>query len=208
MTSKFLSVGQPSTFVNLSNTGGTVLIWLRFTLVFLILCGFIYPIITTLVAGAIFPSQANGSLLERNGIIVGSSLVGQTFSSPQYFMGRPSAAGNGYNPMSVSGSNLSVSNPSLRKRASVTSAEIAKRENVNPEQIPVDLIAASGSGIDPHISPEAAAIQIPKIVAARGLTAEQIQTLVTEHTERNTLGLGMPVVNVLELNLALDELQK
>jgi potassium-transporting ATPase KdpC subunit len=192
----------------LDTTGGNVLTWLRFTLLFLILCGLIYPVVTTFIAGALFPRQANGSLIERNGVIVGSSLVGQSFQSSQYFMGRPSAAGDGYNPVSVSGSNWAASNPSLRERAAATSAEIAEREGVNPEQIPGDLIAASGSGIDPHISPEAAALQVSRIAEARGLTVEQVQMLVTVYTERNSLGLGMPAVNVLELNLALDEVSQ
>ncbi len=191
----------------LDTTGGNILTWLRFTLFFLIICGLLYPVVTTLIAGAMFPRQANGSLIERNGMIVGSSLVGQTFQSPQYFIGRPSAAGDGYNPTSVSGSNLAVSNPSLRERASTTSAEIAEREGVSSEQIPVDLIAASGSGIDPHISPEAAALQIPRVAEARGLSIEQVQTLVTAYTEGNVLGLGMPAVKVLELTLALDALE-
>jgi potassium-transporting ATPase KdpC subunit len=192
------------TDTKLDNLGGNIFIWLRFTVVFLILTGIIYPVVTTLIAGTVFPRQANGSLIEQNGL-VGSSLVGQTFSSNQYFIGRPSATGNGYNPTSVSGSNLAVSNPSLRERAETTSAEIAAREGVSPEQIPVDLIAASGSGIDPHISPEAAALQVARIAKARGLSEAQVQELVTEYTGKNTLGLGMPAVNVLELNLALDE---
>lgn len=190
----------------LDATGGNVLTWLRFTLLFLLICGLLYPVVTTLIVGAIFPRQANGSLIERNGVVVGSSLVGQSFQSPQYFIGRPSTAGDGYNPTSVSGSNLAVSNPSLRERAVATSSEIAEREDVSPQQIPVDLIAASGSGIDPHISPEAAALQIPRVAEVRGLTTEQVQTLVNQHTERNPLGLGMPAVNVLGLNLALDGL--
>jgi potassium-transporting ATPase KdpC subunit len=196
---------KPST-MPLEDTGGNILIWLRFTPLFMILCGLVYPFVTTLIAGGLFPGQANGSLIERNGVVVGSSLVGQSFQSSEYFIGRPSAAGDGYNPTSVSGSNLAASNPSLRERATTTSAEIAKREGVTPDQIPVDLIAASGSGIDPHISPKAAALQIPRVAEARGLSSQQVQTLVTENTERNALSLGMPAVNVLELNLALDEL--
>jgi potassium-transporting ATPase KdpC subunit len=189
-------------------TGGNPLTWLRFTLLFLVMCGCLYPVVTTLVAGAVFPRQANGSLLERDGVVVGSSLVGQTFVADQYFIGRPSAAGEGYNPASVSGSNWSVTNPSLRERAVTTSAEIAARENVEPSEIPVDLIAASGSGIDPHLSPEAAILQVSRVAEAQGLTQEQVQELVNEHTERNLLGLGMPTVNVLELNIALDELSQ
>lgn len=207
MTSKFLGSSHTQ-ITTTSESGGTPLTWLRFTLVFLLLCGLVYPLITTFIAGAFFPRQAYGSLLERNGVVVGSSLVGQAFVSEQYFIGRPSAAGDGYNPMSVSGSNLSATNPSLRERASATSAEIARRENVSAEGIPVDLIAASGSGIDPHISPEAAALQIPRVAEARGLSEDQVQMLVAQYTERNLLGLGMPAVNVLELNLALDDLNQ
>jgi potassium-transporting ATPase KdpC subunit len=192
----------------LDSTGGNVFTWLRFTFLFIIAGGLLYPVITTLVGGAVFPRQANGSLLEHNGVVVGSSLVGQAFVGEEYFIGRPSAAGDGYNPTSVSGSNWSVTNPSLRERASVTSVEIAARENVEPSQIPVDLVSASGSGIDPHISPEAAALQIPRVAEARGFMQEQVQQLVTENTQRNLLGLGIPAVNILELNLALDELNQ
>jgi K+-transporting ATPase ATPase C chain len=183
-------------------------VWLRFTLVLLIIAGVVYPGATTFVAGALFPHQANGSLIERDGVVIGSRLVGQAFISEQFFIGRPSAAGDGYNPTSVSGSNLSVSNPSLRERVSATSADIAIRENVSVEQIPVDLIAASGSGIDPHISPEAAALQILRVAEVRGLGEDQVQALVSQYTDHNRLGLGMPAVNVLELNLALDELNQ
>ena len=190
----------------LDNTGGNPATWLKFTLIFMILAGIVYPLVTTFIAGTLFPHQANGSLIERDNEIIGSSLVGQSFSSLQYFIGRPSAAGDGYNPTSVSGSNWAVSNPSLRERAEATSAEIAAREGVSPEQIPVDLIAASGSGIDPHISPEAAALQIPRVAEARGLDPSQVQELMAMYTKRNPLGIGMPVVNVLELNLALDDL--
>lgn len=193
------------TLTTLDDNGGSISVWLRFSLLFLVVCGVIYPVVTTLIAGGLFPHQANGSLLEQSSVVVGSSLVGQVFVGEEYFIGRPSAAGDGYNPMSVSGSNWSVSNPSLRERASATSAEIAAREGVSAEEIPVDLIAASGSGIDPHISPEAAALQVPRVAQARGLSETEVQTLVANHTERNALGLGMPVVNVLELNLALDE---
>ncbi len=193
-----------STFQGSSN----IFTYLKFTIIFLILCGVIYPVVTTLISGLLFPRQANGSLLEFNGTVVGSSLVGQPFSNQTYFIGRPSAAGDGYNPTSVSGSNWSVSNPSLRERSSTTSAEIAARENVNAEQIPVDLVAASGSGIDPHISPQAATLQVARVAKARGLSDEQVQTLISEYTERNLLSLGMPGVNVLQLNLALDNLSQ
>lgn len=188
----------------LDTTGGKPSTWLRFTLVMLVLAGLVYPLVTTLIAGALFPWQAAGSLIERNGVLVGSRLVGQQFAAEGYFIGRPSAAD--YDPTNVSGSNLAVSNPELRVRATQTSQEIAEREGVEPSQIPVDLIAASGSGIDPHISPEAAALQVPRVAAARGLTAEQVMALIDANTHRGPLNLGQPGVNVLELNLALDNL--
>ena len=191
---------SPSTALDTS--GGSAGTFIRFTLVFLVLAGFIYPFVTTLVAGALFPQRAQGSLIERDGVVVGSSLVGQLFAGEGYFIGRPSAAS--YDPTSVSGSNLAVSNPTLRERAEATSQEIAAREGVARSEIPVDLIAASGSGIDPHISPEAARLQLSRVAAARGLSEAQVGDLINEHTERGPLGLGEPGVNVLELNLALD----
>lgn len=192
----------------LDQQGGSFSVWLRFTVLFVLLCGGIYPVVTTLLGGILFPRQAEGSLLERNGVVVGSALVGQPFSAQRYFIPRPSAAGDGYEPSSVSGSNLSVSNPDLRARAEKTSQQIARREGVRPEQIPVDLIAASGSGVDPHISPEGARVQAPRVTRARGLTEAKVLALVQSYTERNPLGLGMPGVNVVKLNLALDELEQ
>lgn len=188
----------------LDRSGGGVTTWLRFALLFLVVCGGVYPVATTLLAGVLFPSQANGSLIERDGVVVGSELVGQRFSSDRYFIGRPSAAGEGYDPTSLSGSNWAVSNPELRARAEVSSAEIAEREGVESSQIPVDLIAASGSGVDPHISPAAARLQVSRVAAARGLSVAQLQSLIDDATERNPIGLGMPGVNVFKLNLALD----
>lgn len=187
----------------LDTSGGNVLTWLRFTLVFVALAGGLYPLLTTLLAGVLFPRQAQGSLLVRDGVVVGSALVGQTFTSEAYFIGRPSAAD--YDPTGVAGSNWGVSNPELRARAQTTSTAIAAREGVDASDIPIDLIAASASGIDPHISPAAAALQVDRVAAARGLTPTQVTALVRQHTHRNLVGLGMPHVNVLELNLALDE---
>lgn len=184
--------------------GGSVWSPVAFALFFLPLCGLVYPFVTTTVGGALFPRQAEGSLIEQGGTVVGSELVGQPFSGRGYFIGRPSAAGDGYDPRSVSGSNLSVSNPDLRARAEASSAEIAQREGVLPEQIPADLLAASGSGVDPHISPAAAALQVPRVAEARGLEPAEVARLVAEHTQRGPLGLGQPGVNVLTLNLALD----
>lgn len=189
---------------DLDTTGGNALHWLRFTLLFLVLGGLVYPAMTTWLAGAMFPRQANGSLITVNGQVVGSSLVGQPFSGARYFIGRPSAAGAGYDPTALSGSNLAESNPALRERAQADSATIAKRENVRPEQIPSDLIAASGSGIDPHISSAAAALQVPRVARERGLSEARVRQLVARNTERGVLGLGQAGVNVLRLNLALD----
>lgn len=184
--------------------GGNVWSPLAFALFFLVLCGLVYPFVTTRVGGLLFAWQAQGSLLERGGIVVGSELVGQPFTGAGYFIGRPSAAGDGYDPLSLSGSNWAVSNPDLRARAEASSAEIAEREGVSPDEIPADLIAASGSGVDPHISPAAARLQVARVAEARGLTAQQLESLITEHTQRGPLGLGQPGVNVLTLNLALD----
>ena len=188
----------------LDTSGGNISTWLRFTLVFLIVAGLVYPLVTTVLAGILFPRQAQGSLIEQDGVVIGSSLVGQQFAGEQYFIGRPSAAD--YDPTGVSGSNLAVSNPELRSRAEATSREIAAREGVEPSVIPVDLIAASGSGIDPHISSEAAALQVPRVAQVRGMDEKQVLELISEYTQRGPLGLGMPGVNVLELNLALDNL--
>ena len=190
----------------LDRSGGGFGTWLRFALLFLILCGGVYPVITTLIGGALFPRQAEGSLLERDDVVVGSELVGQPFSGDGYFSGRPSAAGDGYDPTSLSGSNQAASNPDLRARATASSAEVAEREGVESIEIPVDLIAASGSGVDPHISPAAARLQVSRVAEVRGLSAEQVQGLVAESTERSPIGLGQPGVNVLKLNLALDAL--
>jgi potassium-transporting ATPase KdpC subunit len=179
------------------------------SLIFAVFCtlvlGLGYPVVTTLIGQALFPSQARGSLIQREGRIVGSSLIGQSFSGATYFIGRPSSAGKGYDPTSASGSNLAASNPALRERAAATAQDIAARENVSLEQIPVDLVAASGSGLDPHISPEAAALQIPRVARARGITEDAVREAVARHTAAPTFGvLGQARVNVLELNLDLD----
>jgi len=196
---------QPSTDLPLDSKGGTPAAWVVFTLLTFVLGGVLYPVVTTFVAGAAFPAQATGSLISSQGKVVGSSLVGQPFSGDRYFIGRPSAAGTGYDPTSASGSNLAGSNPALRERVQADSAAIARREGVQPEQIPADLVTASGSGLDPHISPEGAAIQVARVARARGLSAAQVGAAVTAATERGVL--GEPRVNVLRLNLALDAAQ-
>ncbi len=177
---------------------------LRGALVLTVLCGLLYPLVSVSLNSTLFPHQATGSVIERDGKVVGSALVGQPFSAPGYFHGRPSAAG--YDAFNVAGSNWAPSNPDLRKRAEETSGKIAQEDGVAPNQIPVDLVAASGSGIDPHISPEAAEIQIDRVAAARGLPRTEVAALVAAHVQTPVLGvLGQPRVNVLQLNLELDK---
>jgi K+-transporting ATPase ATPase C chain len=192
--------------LELDSSGGHPVTWIVFALLGVVLGGLLYPTVTTLIGQALFPVQARGSLIERNGTVVGSSLVGQSFSGERFFIGRPSSAGKGYDPTSASGSNAAPSNPALRERATATSQAIAQREGVSPEQIPVDLIAASGSGLDPHISPEAAAIQIPRVARARGISEDQVREIVARYTAAPVFGiLGQTRVNVLEVNLALEQ---
>jgi K+-transporting ATPase ATPase C chain len=171
------------------------------------LTGIAYPLAVTGIAALAFPRQAEGSQLVRDGGVVGSSLIGQPFSSPDYFWGRPSATGPvPYNAAASGGSNLAPSNPELarlaRERLSVlTSADVA-----SALPVPADLVTASGSGLDPHISPQAAEYQVARVARARGLSEEQVRALVRRYTEGRTMGfLGEPRVNVLELNLALDD---
>lgn len=191
----------------LDSRGGNIMTWLGFAFVMMILFGLVYPVLTTLLGQALFPLQARGSLLEKNGTVVGSSLIGQTFSGAKYFIGRPSNAGKGYDPTSASGSNLAISNPALRERATATAQEIAAREGIQLEQIPADLITASGSGLDPHISTAAAEIQITRVAKARGISQNLVRQAVQKQTEQPLWGVfGLARVNVLKLNLELDRL--
>ena len=176
-------------------------------LLFTLLTGVVYPAVTTALAHALFADQARGSLLQRDGKVVGSALIGQTFSAPQYFHERPSAAGaTGYDAASSSGSNYGPSSKALAERIA---ADVARLQAEHPSQpVPADLVTASGSGLDPHISPAGAEWQVDRVAAARGLAPERVRALVAQHTERPALGLlGEPGVNVLALNLALDALQ-
>lgn len=180
---------------------------LRAALLLMLLCGGVYPLLTVSLGTLMFPHQATGSLIERDGKLIGSALVGQPFAAPGYFHSRPSAAG--YDPFAVAGSNQAPSHPDLRQRAQGTSADLAAKHGVAPASLPVDLIAASGSGIDPHISPPAASLQIDRIAEHRGMARDAIAELVADHVEPSVLGiLGQPRINVLQLNLALDAMTK
>jgi K+-transporting ATPase ATPase C chain len=174
-----------------------------------VVTGAVYPLAVTAIAQVLFPRQANGSLLFRDGQPVGSALVGQPFDAPGYFWGRPSAtAPFPYNAASSAGSNLGPTNPALAERVRARLAALRQADPDNPLPVPVDLVTASGSGLDPHISPAAAEYQVRRVARARGLDERVVRRLVAESTEGRTFGLlGEPRVNVLKLNLALDELR-
>src|SRR4029077_4090845 len=176
-------------------------IWM--TIVTTLLLGIVYPFVVTALAQVLFPRQANGDLIAVNGKIVGSHLIGQPFSSPGYFRSRPSAAGTGYDAGNSGGSNLGPTNKMLVDRMT---GDVQKAQAENPNApVPMDLVTTSGSGLDPHISPEAAAFQVPRIARERNMSETDVRALVANHTQGRQLGfLGEPRVNVLELNLDLD----
>jgi K+-transporting ATPase ATPase C chain len=175
----------------------------KFTLITTLLFGLVYPLMVTGLSQLLFPKQANGSLIEKNGQILGSRLIGQAFTSDKYFHSRPSAAGSGYDATASSGSNLAPTNQKLVDRVK---QDAAKLQQENPGvAIPADLVTTSGSGLDPDISPAAAEFQISRIARARGISIETLRPLVARHTQQRQWGiLGEARVNVLELNLDLD----
>lgn len=172
-----------------------------------VLTGVVYPLAITGIAQVAFPHQANGSVLMRDGRAVGSSLIGQPFDDARYFWGRPSAASPAYNAAASTGSNLGPTNPALfdAVRQRVEQMRLAHPDRTGP--VPVELVTASASGLDPHIGPAAAEYQVTRVARGRGLSEDRVRALVEEHTEGRTFGLlGEPRVNVLKLNLALDAL--
>jgi potassium-transporting ATPase KdpC subunit len=174
------------------------------TIVTTILLGLIYPLAVTALAQLFFHDKANGQLITRNGTTVGSRIIGQAFTGPQYFHSRPSAAGNGYDAANSAGSNLGPTNKKLIDAV----ADRVKNESDGKGAVPIDLVTTSASGLDPDITPAAAQYQIARVASARHLDAQQVEALVGRHTQGRTLGLlGEPRVNVLELNLALDGTQ-
>jgi K+-transporting ATPase ATPase C chain len=198
-------VADSSAANDVMRQGGILRASIGLSIVSLLVFGLAYSLLGAGIGRVLFPAAATGSQLERDGQVVGSSLVAQPFADDRYFSPRPSAAG--YDLMALAGSNQARTNPDMRKRVEDARNAIATREGVDPAAVPGDLVTQSGGGIDPHISPEAARIQVARVAKARGLDAAAIARLVEEHVEGRQFGLyGAPRVNVLELNLALDGL--
>lgn len=204
-TSTFTATGPTHTTSTVSHS-----VWrtsIRFTLLTTLIFGILYPLAITGLAGAMFPRQAAGSLILKNGQVIGSELIAQSFTSDRYFHPRPSAAGNGYDATSSGGSNLAQSNAKLVQRIQGDIDKLAAQNPGHP--VPIDAVTTSGSGLDPDITPENAYFQASNVARARGLGEQQVRQLIQQHTTGRTLGLlGEPRVNVLELNLALDQLAK
>jgi K+-transporting ATPase ATPase C chain len=184
----------------------TIVIALRATLVTLALTGLAYPLAMTGAAQVLFPEKANGSLVaDENGKVVGSKLIGQTFTNPSYFQGRPSAAGSGYDATASGGSNLGATSAKLRDRVKADVARLQKENPGAPALVPAELVTASASGLDPHLSPAAARWQVPRVAQSRSVAPERIEAILASQIEGRDVGvLGEPTINVLLLNLALD----
>ena len=180
---------------------------LLFAAVILLVFGLLYALAGTALGRLLFPMQATGSVIEREGRVVGSALVAQPFADARYFQSRPSAAN--YDPMAAAGSNMARSNPALRKRISEAVIAVAKRDGIAPSAVPMELVTQSGGGLDPHVSPTGARVQVARVAKARGLDPAAVQGLVDAATESPQFGLlGQPRVNVLRMNLALDALPR
>lgn len=199
--------------MNASTRGAGRQYWvaLRALLIFTVVLGVAYPLVVTGIGQLTLPAQANGSTVTSQGKVVGSSLIGQSFTDkkgnplPQWFQSRPSAAGDGYDGGASSGSNLGPNNPDLLKSIDERAKVIEKVDGVSAGQIPPDALTASGSGLDPHISPAYALLQVDSVAKARGISADRVRALVEKHVQQRDLGyLGEPTVNVLQLNIALE----
>jgi K+-transporting ATPase ATPase C chain len=179
---------------------------IRVTIVTAVIAGIIYPLAMTGIAQVVFPGKADGSLIKKNGVVIGSNLIAQNFTAAKYFWPRPSAAGSGYDGMDSSASNLGPTNKNLADRVqTAVKADIAADPGLTFGQVPIDMVTTSGSGLDPDITIANARAQAPRVAAARGLSVAAVLALVAKHTAGRQLGfLGEPTVNVLQLNLALD----
>ena len=180
---------------------------LRFAAVILLGFGLSYSLAGATLGRVLFPAAATGSTIERGGQVIGSALVAQPFTDARYFQPRPSAAS--YDPMAAAGSNMARSNPDLRKRIAELTLAVAEREGIAPAQVPAELVTQSGGGLDPHLSPGAAQVQVARVAKARGIDVATVERVLARHVEAPQFGvLGQPRVNVLRLNLALDALAR
>jgi K+-transporting ATPase ATPase C chain len=199
---------RPSAATLVSIGGRQALVALRLLLAMIVILGIAYPLVVFGIGQLVANNAANGSpVTNSTGTVVGSELIGQQFDGAQWFAGRPSAAGDGYDAMSSSGSNLAADSPDLLAQVNERRAAIAKADGVDPADVPPDALTASGSGLDPDISPAYAQLQVNRIATARGLPADQVRELVESHTQARALGfIGEERVNVLDLNVALQQL--
>ena len=199
---------SPSAGTLVSIGGRQALVALRFLVAMIVILGILYPLAVFGIGQLVAHDAANGSLVtDSSGTVVGSELIGQQFDGPQWFAGRPSAAGDGYDAMSSGGSNLAADSPDLLADVEDRRAQIATDNGVDPSTVPPDALTASGSGLDPNISPEYALLQVNRVADARGLPADQVRDLVQAHIQGRSLGfIGEERVNVLELNIALNQL--